>query len=689
MDQNMFHKRSLFIIIVTVICVLVFAGRLFFLQVVKGDEYLLQSEKKLSRSITVKAPRGEILDRYGRPLVTNRTSFTLKIDSVAWRDADKNKVLLSLASICNEHGNEYLDSLPITKKAPFSYTYHLEENASAEKSIVNFLRKFEWSESSTAEELINLICEENEVPDHLSAEDKRTLAGIYYEMEQRTFNSTTPFVFAEDVGVPLVTEVKERSRDLTGVFVDVDSVREYQTPYAAHILGRVGIIYKEEYPEYREKGYKMSDSVGKDGMERVLEDYLRGTDGSREIETTSTGKVTGVLSADNPKPGNNCVLTIDIKIQEAAEKSLARIVPKLRAEGSTNSRWGGEDSKGAAMVVLDVRNGDTLALASYPTFSLADYNKNYNDMLNDPLRPMFNRAIGGTYPPGSTFKMVTSIAGLESGVINKNSIIDTKGIYTYYAPSYSPQCDVYKSYGRVHGPINVEQALQVSCNYFYYDIGRIMGIDTLSSFAKRMGFGAKTGIELPGERAGQVASRELTEKRGDIWYPGQTLAAAIGQSETLVSPIQLAQYTATIANGGTQFKPHLLKSVKSPLDNTTVYEQKPEVTATMGFNENNLKTVQSGMQMVAMEEGGSGYAVFKDYPVKVAAKTGSAQAPGGSHAVFVAYAPADDPEIAVAVLVENGGQGSRIASCAKDIFDVYFAGDYDLENRVGENVILK
>lgn len=689
MDENVFRRRSLFIILATVVCILVFAGRLFYLQIVKGDDYLLQSEKKLSRSITVKAPRGEILDRYGRPLVTNRSSFTLKIDSVAWKDADKNKVLLSLVSICNAHGNQYLDSLPVTKEAPFSYTYHFEENAGAERAVVEFLRKYDWEENTYAGDLVNLICKENDVPENLSDTEKRALAGIYYEMEQRTFNSSNPFIFAEDVGVPLVTEVKERSRELSGVMVDVDSVREYQTPYAAHVLGRVGIIYKEEYAELSEKGYKMNDIVGKDGMESILEPYLRGTDGSREIETTSTGKVTGILSADNPIPGNNCILTLDIKLQEAAEKSLAKTVPRLREEGATNSRWGGENAKGAAMVVLDVRNGDTLALASYPTFSLADYNKNYNTMLNDPLRPMFNRAIGGTYPPGSTFKMVTSIAGLETGTIKKNSIIDTKGIYTYYAPSYTPMCDVYKTYHRVHGPINVETALQVSCNYFYYDIGRIMGIDTLSSYAERLGFGTKTGIELSGEKAGQVASKELVEKRGDVWYPGQTLAASIGQSETLVSPIQLAQYTATLANGGTQYKPHLLKSVKNPIDNTTVYDQKAEVTATMGFKEINLDTVRSGMQMVAMEEGGSAYSVFKDYPVKVAAKTGSAQAPGGSHALFVAYAPADDPEIAVAIVVENGGQGSRIASCAKDIFDAYFNADFDLENRVDENVILK
>jgi len=689
MDGHTFNKRSLFIVLATIVCILIFAGRLFYLQIVKGDDYLLQSEKKLSRSITVKAPRGEILDRYGRPLVTNRSSFTLKIDSVAWKEADKNQVLLSLISICNAHGNQYLDSLPITKEAPFSYTYHIEENARAERSVVDFLRKYDWEESTSASDLINLICEENEVSKDLSDAEKRALAGIYYEMEQRPFNSSNPFIFAEDVGVPLVTEVKERSRELIGVMVDVDSVREYQTPYAAHVLGRVGIIYKEEYAELSEKGYKMNDIVGKDGMESVLEDYLRGTDGSREIETTAKGKVTGILSTDNPLPGNNCVLTLDIKLQEAAEKSLANIVPKLRAEGATNSRWGGENAKGAAMVVLDVRNGDTLALASYPTFSLADYNKNYNDMLNDPLRPMFNRTIGGTYPPGSTFKMVTSLAGLETGVINRYTEIDTKGIYTYYAPSYSPMCDVYKTYHRVHGLINVEKALQVSCNYFYYDIGRIMGIDTLSSYAERMGFGTRTGIELSGEKAGQVASKTLVEKRGDVWYPGQTLAAAIGQSETLVSPIQLAQYVATIANGGTQYKPHLLKSVKNPIDNTTVYDQKAEVTATMGFKDSNLKAVQSGMQMVAMDEGGSAYSVFKDYPVRVAAKTGSAQAPGGSHALFVAYAPADDPEIAVAVVVENGGQGSRIASCAKDIFDAYFASDFDLESRVSENVIIK
>ncbi len=689
MNLNSFLKRSAFIIIMLSLALLIFTGRLFYLQIVNGEDYLAQSQKKLSRSVTVKAPRGDILDRYGRPLVTNRSCFNIEIDGGAWKDADKNHLLLSLVSICDQHGQEHQDSLPITNTEPFSYTYDIEENAKSKRNVLSYLEKNKWAESSTAQQLIDLICEEYEVPKSFTPSERRTLAGIYYEMEQTGFTSRSSFLFAEDASVELVTEIKERARTLPSVMIDVDSVREYQTPYAAHLLGHIGQIYKEEYDELKQKGYKMNDIVGKAGMERILEDYLRGTDGSRAVETTDTGKITGVLNFKTPVPGNNCVLTIDVNLQEAAEKSLAAIVPKLRAEGVLNSRWGGINAKGAALVALDVRNGDVLALASYPSFSLADYNKNYNAMLNDPLRPMFNRAIGGLYPPGSTFKMVTSIAALESGTITRNSIIDTKGIYTYYAPSYSPMCDVYKSYGRVHGNINVEEALQVSCNYFFYDVGRIMGIDTLANYAEQLGFGKKTNIELSGEQSGQVASRELAEKRNQIWYPGQTLAASIGQSDTLVTPIQLANYVSMLCNGGLQYTPHLLKSVKNPLNNASVYEQEPEITSKVNFDPKNLNTVLSGMQMVAMEEGGSGYAVFKDYKVKVGAKTGSAQAPGGSHALFVAYAPADNPEIAVAVVVENGGQGSRIASVARDIFDVYFSSDFDLATRTREVSLLK
>lgn len=689
MERGTFYKRSVIIGVVITIGMLIVAGRLFNLQVVNGKQYLEKSERRLSRSVTVKAPRGEILDRYGRPLVTNRTSFAIKIDAVTWKKADKTKVLWDLVQLCNQNEQPHLDSLPITLTEPFTYTYQLEGNQQDEKTVIKYLKKNKWKENASAKELVDLICEDYEIGNEWSTAQRRILAGIYFEMEQRVFSSSTPYVFAEDVGVQLVSKIKERSRELPGVMIDVEPIREYQTPYAAHILGRVGQIYKEEYDELKQKGYRMNDIVGKDGMEKVLESYLRGQDGTRAIETTSSGKVTSVLSSKDPILGKNCVLTLDIRLQEAAEKSLARIVPKLREEGKTNSRWGGEDAKGAALVAIDVRNGDILASASYPTFSLENYNKDYQNLMKDPLKPMVNKAISGLYPPGSTFKMVTSIAGLESRTMTTTTEIQDLGMYRYYAPSYMPMCDIYKTYHRTHGYVNVSEALKVSCNYYFYEVGRLMGIDKIEEYAKKFGFGQKTGIEIPGEQSGQVASEKARREKGQEWYAGQTIAAAIGQADTLVTPIQLANYISMLCNGGFRYKPHLLKSVKNPLDNSAIYEQQPEVLSQVKFSQKNWNAVLKGMHMGAQTQGGTSYAVFKNYPVTVAAKTGSAQAPGGSHAVFVAYAPVEEPEIAVAVVVENGGQGSRIASVARDIFDVYFSNDFDLEERQQENVTLR
>lgn len=689
MERGTFLKRSVIVGVIIAIGILVVAGRLFNLQVVNGKEYLEKSERRLSRAVTVKAPRGEILDRYGRPLVTNRTSFAIKVDAVTWKKADKTKVLWDLVELCNQNGQPHLDSLPITLTEPFTYTYQLEGNQQDEKTVIKYLKKNKWKENASAKELVDLICEDYDVGNQWSSAQRRILAGIYFEMEQRGFSSNAPYVFAEDVGVQLVSKIKERSRELPGVMIDVEPIREYQTPYAAHILGRVGQIYKEEYDGLKQKGYRMNDIVGKDGMEKVLEPYLRGQDGTRAIETTSSGKVTGVLSSQDPVLGKNCVLTLDIRLQEAAEKSLARIVPKLREEGKTNSRWGGVDAKGAALVAIDVRNGDILASASYPTFSLENYNKDYQKLVKDPLKPMVNRAISGVYPPGSTFKMVTSIAGLESGTMTTATEIQDLGIYRYYAPSYMPMCDIYKTYHRTHGYVNVSEALKVSCNYYFYEVGRLMGIDKIEEYGKKFGFGQKTGIEIPGERSGQVASEKARREKGEEWYAGQTLAAAIGQSDTLVTPIQLANYISILCNGGFRYKPHLLKSVKNPLDNSAIFEQQQEVLSQVKFSQKNWNAVLEGMHRGAQTQGGTSYAVFKNYPVTVAAKTGSAQAPGGSHAVFVAYAPVEEPEIAVAIVVENGGQGSRIASVARDIFDVYFSNDFDLEERQQENIVLR
>ncbi len=688
MDRTKFLKRTVALFVVVAVCLIICVFRLFNLQIVNGASYLEKSERRLSRTYTVTAPRGEILDRYGRPLVTNRTSFSIKIEAVGWKEADKPMLICNLANLCNEIGQPYSDSLPISRTQPFTYTYTPGENSSAEKKISKYLEANDWAADTSAENLIRLICEDYEVElSKFTPNALRIVAGVFYEMEERDFSSQTPFTFAQDVDISLVTKIKEQIRNFPGVMIDVEPIREYQTQYAAHVLGHVGPIYKDEYAQLKEKGYKMDDIVGKDGMEKVLEEYLRGADGSRSIETTVTGKVTNVLSTVDPILGNNCVLTLDITLQKAAEDSLARIVPKLRAEGKTNSRWGGGNSKGAAAVVIDVRSGDVLALASYPTFSLENYNKDYTALLNDPLTPFLNRAIGGTYPPGSTFKMISSVAALEKGVVSTSTDILTKGIYTYYAPGYSPMCDLYKSYGRVHGAINVSEAIMVSCNYYFYEVGRLTGIDNIEEAARRYGLGQVSGIELPGERSGQVAGKELRKKNNRVWYDGDTLAAAIGQSDTLVTPLQLCNYIAELCSG-VRYKPHLLKSIRDPSTNQTVYETQPEVLGTDNIDPAFRNAILKGMNMGAHAEDGTAAATFRNYPVQVATKTGSAQAPGGSHAVFVSFAPYENPEIAVAVVVENGGQGSRIASVARDIYDVYFSSDSVNIAPVPENTLL-
>ncbi len=665
----------------------IFIGRLYFLQIVSGEEYLERSTKRTSRTVTVTAPRGEILDRFGRPLVTNRMSFSVIFDATVWDKSRREEVVTKLLELCDGAGQEYIDNLPVSATSPFSYTYTGGEGSADERDMAEYLKDRKWEPDLSADALITSLAARYE----LRCADKtllRKLCGVCYEMETRGFSKSQPYTFARDVDRELVTRIKEHSRALPGVMIEVEPIREYKTKSAAHILGRVGIIYREEYDELKKQGYKMTDMVGKDGIEKAYEKYLRGIDGSRTTETTTTGKTTTVLYEEPPILGKNCILTIDLKMQEAAEAALAELVPRLREEGKTNRRWGGEDAKGAAVVAVDVKTGGLLVSASYPTYDITQYSKNYNALYKDKYLPLLNRAIGGAYPPGSTFKMITAVAGMEEGIITPTEKMLTTGKYMYYAPSTTPMCDIFRQYGKTHGKIDVREAIQVSCNYFFYDVGRRVGIDTLAAWAMRFGLGEKTGIEIGGEVSGQVASREAREARNKTWYPGETLSAAIGQSDTMVTPIQLANYVAQLANRGVRYKPHLLKSVREPETEKVIEETSPEVISRIELSESTYDAIIEGMYMGAQVSGGTSYAVFKDYPVAVGGKTGSAQAPGGSHAVYVAIAPIDDPEVAICVLVENGGQGSRIPSVAKAVFDAYFGASFENDKRSYEGVLL-
>ena len=674
---------------------------LYDLQYVHGAEYLEQSRRKIAKTETVEAARGQILDRYGRVLVSNRASYNVSLDT-SFMGEDRNTVLLRLLDICREESVTWSDTLPVSQSAPYVFTAegaygNLRKYAEKMKweGLVPTAEEIEALQSAespalpSAERLIAKLRETYQVDPALSDEEARDLVGVLYELALRSREITwSSYVFAQDVEMTFIVKVKEAS--LSGVSIDTTTVREYNTSYAAHLLGRVGLMDSDEWNNiYQALDYPYNASVGKDGMEQAFESYLHGVPGKRAIETNDQGKV---VSADDnwkidertgepqaPQPGYNVISTLDIKLQEAVERALADGVGALKSE----------DTQGAAAVVIDVNDGGVLASASYPTYDLSTFLQNYTELANDPLNPLFNRATQGIYPPGSTFKMVTAIAGLQEGVITPTDEILDTGRYTYYK-DYQPQCWYYRQYGRTHGKENVSEAIRDSCNIFFYDVGRRLGISLLDEYAQKFGLGEYTGIEVY-ESKGHVAGPGYTESLGQKWYDGNTLPAAIGQENNQFTPIQLANYVATLANGGTHYSAHLLKEVKSSDFSQVVYQYEPEVLNELDLDPENLEAVTRGMLMVT-QPGGSAYSYgFNTLDIQVAAKTGSAQVSSAteSNAVFVCFAPYEDPEIALAIVVEKGGSGSTLSSIAVEILDYYFSSGSGMETVEGENTLLR
>ena len=520
----------------------------------------------------------------------------------------------------------------------------------------------------------------------MSETDARAVAGVLYELYYRNRITNWPlYYFAEDVDVDFITRVKELG--LKGVEIETTSVRKYETDYAAHLLGRVAAMNADEVDYYMglDDGYTQNDYVGREGAELAFESYLHGTPGEQLVERNEDGKITSSQwRVDEetgepmaPEPGDNVFLTIDIELQQMVEELLAERVPGLS-----------DEVEGAACVVQMVDTGEILAAASYPTFSLTTYSEDYNQNYNDPLKPFLNRAFQGLYPPGSTFKMITAIAGLEEGKIEPNTIIRDLGRYTFWTDVNPPQCWIYRQYRQTHGPVNVTKAIEVSCNYFFYDVGRQVGIDTLDEYAAMFGLGQKTGVELY-EEAGVVGGREFTESLGQTWYEGSVTSVAIGQESTQVTPIQLTNYISTLVNGGTRYSTHLLKTVKSSDFSQVVYEYEPQVQSEINIAPENLNAVTEGMRDLTTGEGSLANA-FRNLPFEVGAKTGSAQvsSTSNSNAVFVCYAPYDDPEIAISLVVEHGGSGSILASLAAEILAYYFTAPDGQSDITGENTLV-
>ena len=649
---------------------LLFAAVLYDAQILHGGENRAKSISSNAASETVTASRGIITDRNGKVLVSNRLAYTLVFDRSGFDDdAALNAAILRLVQLCEETGTGWNDTLPIGRVG--------NSNARSE-TFDKFIEKNDLTSGASGRQLLSELRELYHVDESLSEREARLIVGVRYELHSRD-----SYTFAEDVSTEVLSLITDGRYE--GVTIRTASARVYNTALAAHILGTIGPIWQEEwssnedtgYVGYADKGYSMNDLVGKDGVEKAFESYLRGTDGRRLITTDETGKITGELYTREPQPGGTVALTLDIDLQADVEAALAETISGMIDKDS--------NERGGAAAVVSVGTGEVLALASYPTYDLSTFNEDYDELVNDQRLPMFNRATQGIYAPGSTFKMVTAVAALESGIITPSSIIQDRGIYTYYKDP-QPMCWIYSQTGSTHGRINVSQAITDSCNYFFYEVGRLTGIRTLDSYASQFGLGQSTGIEI-GDSSGVLASPEWAESHDQEWTDGQTITAAIGQSYNLFTPLQLANYVATLVGGGDHYQAHLLRNVKAYDNSRLLYMYDDKPMNTVEISDSTLSAVTRGMHELTVS-GSVAYA-FENCVVSAGAKTGSAQVGTDiANGVFVAYAPYENPEIAVAIVIEKGGSGAALANTAVEIINSWFSRAQD-GTAIGENTLLK
>ena len=644
------------------------------------NEQIIKTGGSTDNSVTyvtrtrVKAARGDLLDTNGNLLVSNRASYDLTVHHyVLLNTSGANENVYNLTAHCQEQGVEYVDHFPITKTRPFTYTL-TEQNSVWQGYFQRYLAYMGNLDSDiTAPLLIEHLRKAYDLPAEWTDEEARRVIGVYYELTLRKCVQSLPlytFIYdADDEALSTVVEL-----NIPGINVESSTVREYNTKYAAHILGYVGPMNAEQWEYYKTiEGYDMDAEVGQDGLEAVYEEYLHGTDGWRIDEVDEEGNLIRSYYESEPQAGANVEISIDINLQIAAENAIADVIEELRAHPDED----GHDAEGGAVVALDVKTGQVLTCASYPSYDLSTFFENYEILAEDPYKPFYNRALLATYPPGSTYKMSMVIAAMEDHLIDSKTTYYDYGVFNEYA-NFSVSCLAY-AYGYSHGDCDASRALCVSCNYFFYLLGDKLNVYSMDRVAKNLGLGEKTGAELPeyvGNRANPETKAALHAGEDATWYQGDSILAAIGQSEHRYTPMQLAVYTATIANKGTRYKATFMNRIVSADYQTLLGEGKPTIINKMEISDEAYTAVKEGMIMVAHHPDGTAYKTFKDYPIQVAAKTGTAETgiPDTSdNGALVCFAPADDPQIAIAVYVEKGGHGSTVASIAKAILDIYFS----------------
>ena len=690
MERRARFRTGIFIALIVLIMA-IFTFRLYALQTSLTEEEI-RTSNSLTIQTTVDASRGQILDRNGTVLVGNRASYNLiMIGYVFFNGPSPNESLIELLELCDQLGIEVESNFPVSETRP--YTYTLEDYSEAWQSYFRrFLTSRGWDPDMSAQNLMNNLRSDYNIPKDLSDEEAYRLIAVRFELELRTIEGMPldNYCLARDISSEDLAAVMELG--VPGVLVETTTVREYHTTYAAHLLGHTGAMTAYEY-ENLYPDYAMDAVVGKEGVEYAFESYLHGTDGLLQTTILSTGEVLEQQYLVTPEPGDNVELTIDIGLQATAENALAQVIENLQQNG-VGTQKEGKDADSGAVVVLDATNNEVLAMASYPTYDPARYNLDFNELAEADGNPLLNHALQGLYAPGSIYKMVTAITAMEKAGVGAYYQVTDLGVYDKYElQGYAPACYIWRSSGRTHGTVNMMQALAVSCNYYFYEVGLQVATTDMDFVAKNLGLGEPTGIELyeeTGTRANAETKAEIFAGTDmEAWVEGDKLQASIGQSLNSFTPLQMACYVSALANAGTRYKATILSRVVSWDYQELIEESEPEVASRLEMDEKTLACINEGMKMTVSDYSGTAYSYLHDYPIAVAAKTGTAQhgSGGSDNASFVCYAPADDPQIAIAVYVEHGAQGGNLANVVRPILDAFFSQESKYETTYNENTV--
>ena len=668
-------RRMMLLIAAAAVIIGLYGFRLIFLQLVNGDSFTAQATNTTDYKFTVTAARGDIVDSKGERIASSTTGYSVVLNKLLMGDEDLDTMLQKIVGLLGKNGESWNDSLLIGQPdAAGHYEFTAaSDNAAEQKALAAMKDNLGLQQYATADDVMEKLVEDYDLAD-FSLYWQRVLSGIHYEMQLQAFSNVNNFVMAENVSEATVATIKENSLSLPGVEIVETSTRSYeQGTVLPHVLGRVGKITAEKwkvtdengqvtYP-LKEKGYNMNDIIGISGLESAYEDQLRGKDGVETITRNSDGVIVNTALTTVPEPGHTVQLTIDSEFQKAVDQALAKNVEWIK-----NTYADSKQANAGAVVVIDVKTGGVLAASNYPSFDQNLYAAQYSEYSADENMPLFNRALQGLYTPGSTYKPSVAVAGLDTGLLNRNSTVNCTRVYTYYK-DYRPRC---AQHGHGNGPIDVVNAIKWSCNIFFYDVGRRLTSDVYDAYAYKLGLGQRTGVEV------SEALGHLTTKNDSNYTESLDIQAAIGQGNTAVTPIQLATYAATLANRGTRYRTHFVKSILDSNTGKTLQETQPEVMDVVEDKGETFDLVREGMKGVAQT-----IPALAGYPYTIACKTGSPQRSEGyyvgstykhyTNAAMIAYGPAEAPEIAIGVVVEYGGAGARTGQLVADIFNAYYA----------------